>query len=91
MLAQVGAKTGAASRILGAHFFSPAHIMPLLEIVRTEKTGKQVSFELCRALSWGSVCVCVSVHALPGKFIELFAWIALSEHCWISTIHITSV
>ncbi len=38
----VGAKTGAAARIVGAHFFSPAHIMPLLEIVRTEHTSKQV-------------------------------------------------
>lgn len=27
---------------MGAHFFSPAHIMPLLEIVRTEHTSKQV-------------------------------------------------
>eukprot|EP00199_Chlamydomonas_sp_CCMP681_P001081 CAMPEP_0119102552 /NCGR_PEP_ID=MMETSP1180-20130426/1265_1 /TAXON_ID=3052 ORGANISM="Chlamydomonas cf sp, Strain CCMP681" /NCGR_SAMPLE_ID=MMETSP1180 /ASSEMBLY_ACC=CAM_ASM_000741 /LENGTH=722 /DNA_ID=CAMNT_0007086861 /DNA_START=27 /DNA_END=2195 /DNA_ORIENTATION=+ len=37
----VGAKTSAADRILGAHFFSPAHIMPLLEIVRTERTSAQ--------------------------------------------------
>eukprot|EP00195_Chlamydomonas_chlamydogama_P011374 CAMPEP_0202900968 /NCGR_PEP_ID=MMETSP1392-20130828/12462_1 /ASSEMBLY_ACC=CAM_ASM_000868 /TAXON_ID=225041 /ORGANISM="Chlamydomonas chlamydogama, Strain SAG 11-48b" /LENGTH=718 /DNA_ID=CAMNT_0049587441 /DNA_START=176 /DNA_END=2332 /DNA_ORIENTATION=+ len=38
----VGAKTGAAQRIVGAHFFSPAHVMPLLEIVRTEHTSQQV-------------------------------------------------
>lgn len=31
-----------ADRILGAHFFSPAHVMPLLEIVRTDQTSKQV-------------------------------------------------
>ena len=30
-------------RIVGAHFFSPAHIMPLLEIVRTDETSPQVS------------------------------------------------
>lgn len=29
-------------RIVGAHFFSPAHIMPLLEIVRTDRTSPQV-------------------------------------------------
>lgn len=38
----IGAKTRAADRIVGAHFFSPAHIMPLLEIVRTDKTSPQV-------------------------------------------------
>ncbi len=38
----VGKKTSAADRIVGAHFFSPAHIMPLLEIVRTTETSKQV-------------------------------------------------
>lgn len=32
----------AADRIVGAHFFSPAHVMPLLEIVRTDRTSKQV-------------------------------------------------
>ncbi|KAG2437676.1 hypothetical protein HYH02_011056 [Chlamydomonas schloesseri] len=41
----VGAKMagGAAARrrLLGAHFFSPAHVMPLLEIVRTKDTGAQ--------------------------------------------------
>ena len=38
----IGKKTRAADRIVGAHFFSPAHIMPLLEIVRTSETSKQV-------------------------------------------------
>ena len=40
----MGAKTRAQDRIIGAHFFSPAHIMPLLEIVRTKDTSKQVGF-----------------------------------------------
>lgn len=38
----IGAKTRAQNRILGAHFFSPAHVMPLLEIVRTPQTAPQV-------------------------------------------------
>ncbi|BDA49067.1 Peroxisomal fatty acid beta-oxidation multifunctional protein [Coccomyxa sp. Obi] len=47
----IGAKTRAADRIVGAHFFSPAHIMPLLEIVRTDKTSPQVVLD---TLEYGS-------------------------------------
>ncbi|XP_057467099.1 glyoxysomal fatty acid beta-oxidation multifunctional protein MFP-a-like [Actinidia eriantha] len=42
----IGEKTKSQDRIIGAHFFSPAHIMPLLEIVRTEKTSPQVIVDL---------------------------------------------
>lgn len=42
----IGQKTNSQDRIVGAHFFSPAHIMPLLEIVRTEKTSPQVIVDL---------------------------------------------
>ncbi|KAL2631673.1 hypothetical protein R1flu_016359 [Riccia fluitans] len=42
----VGAKTRCQERLAGTHFFSPAHIMPLLELVRTEKTSPQVQLDL---------------------------------------------
>ena len=39
----IGAKVPhAQERIIGAHFFSPAQVMPLLEIVRSSKTSPQV-------------------------------------------------
>lgn len=38
----IGARTHAAERIVGTHFFSPAHVMPLVEVVRSAKTSPQV-------------------------------------------------
>lgn len=37
----IGAKTKAQDRILGTHFFSPAHVMPLVELVRSKHTSPQ--------------------------------------------------
>eukprot|EP00249_Psilotum_nudum_P012582 c23866_g2_i1 orf=3-2165(-) len=45
-LDMVGAKISSQNRMAGAHFFSPAHVMPLLEIVRTQKTSPQVLVDL---------------------------------------------
>ncbi|CAN6985814.1 unnamed protein product [Brassica rapa subsp. trilocularis] len=42
----IGEKINSKDRIVGAHFFSPAHIMTLLEIVRTENTSAQVILDL---------------------------------------------
>lgn len=42
----IGEKTKSHDRIIGAHFFSPAHVMPLLEIVRTANTSAQVVVDL---------------------------------------------
>ncbi|XP_066362494.1 glyoxysomal fatty acid beta-oxidation multifunctional protein MFP-a-like [Miscanthus floridulus] len=42
----IGQKTASQDRIVGAHFFSPAHVMPLLEIVCTHHTSSQVIVDL---------------------------------------------
>ncbi|XP_022741326.1 peroxisomal fatty acid beta-oxidation multifunctional protein MFP2-like [Durio zibethinus] len=42
----IGERTKSQDRIVGAHFFSPAHVMPLLEIVRTKQTSPQIIVDL---------------------------------------------
>ncbi|XP_010259502.1 PREDICTED: glyoxysomal fatty acid beta-oxidation multifunctional protein MFP-a [Nelumbo nucifera] len=42
----IGERIKSQDRIVGAHFFSPAHVMPLLEIVCTQKTSPQVIVDL---------------------------------------------
>lgn len=39
---RIAAFTGRAQDVLGLHFFSPAHVMPLLEVVRGAKTAPEV-------------------------------------------------
>ncbi|XP_039127373.1 glyoxysomal fatty acid beta-oxidation multifunctional protein MFP-a-like isoform X1 [Dioscorea cayenensis subsp. rotundata] len=42
----IGEKINCSDRIIGAHFFSPAQIMPLLEIVHTPKTSPEIIADL---------------------------------------------
>lgn len=53
----IGERTSSMDRVVGTHFFSPAHVMPLLEIVRTEKTSPQVILDL--------MTVCKSIKKVP--------------------------
>jgi 3-hydroxyacyl-CoA dehydrogenase len=41
-IADIGAVTTRPQDVVGAHFFSPAHVMKLLEVVRTERTAPDV-------------------------------------------------
>jgi len=47
----IAQKMRSPERIIGAHFFSPAHVMPLLEIVRSDATPADITRDL---LNYGS-------------------------------------
>jgi enoyl-CoA hydratase/3-hydroxyacyl-CoA dehydrogenase len=42
----IGTKIKSQDRIVGTHFFNPAHIMELLEIVRTNQTSPQILLDI---------------------------------------------
>jgi 3-hydroxyacyl-CoA dehydrogenase len=57
---QIAAATGRPQRVIGHHFFSPAYVMRLLEIVRGKATGKDViatSMSLAKTLGKVGVLV----------------------------------
>ncbi len=62
---EIASATGRPESVIGLHFFSPANVMRLLEIVRGEKTSKPViatSMQLARKI--GKIAVLVGV--CPG-------------------------
>ncbi|QPC86899.1 3-hydroxyacyl-CoA dehydrogenase [Mesorhizobium sp. NBSH29] len=65
----IAAATGRARDLVGAHFFSPANVMRLLEIVRAEKTDPEViASMLALAKRIGKVAVVVGVcHGFVGN------------------------
>lgn len=70
---QIAAATGRPERVLGMHFFSPAHVMRLLEVVRGARSAPEViktALDLGRRL--GKVAVCVgNCHGFVGNRILL--------------------
>ncbi|MCP6313137.1 3-hydroxyacyl-CoA dehydrogenase NAD-binding domain-containing protein, partial [Klebsiella pneumoniae] len=70
---EIAAATKRPQDVIGLHFFSPAHIMRLLEVVRGSATAKDViatSMKLARRI--GKVPVLVGVcHGFVGNRIHL--------------------
>jgi 3-hydroxyacyl-CoA dehydrogenase len=66
---EIGSVTGRPENVLGMHFFSPANVMRLLEVVRGQKTAKPVIaavMQLARKI--GKVAVLVGVcHGFVGN------------------------
>lgn len=49
-IAEIGAKAKHKERILGTHFWNPPFLVPLVEVIRTEKTSEQAMDETIKLL-----------------------------------------
>ena len=68
----LGGKSRHPERFIGAHFFNPAHIMPLVEVVNTDFTSTQVSTWVQDTLrSWGKIVV--TAKDTPGFIVNRVA------------------
>jgi 3-hydroxyacyl-CoA dehydrogenase len=70
---EIGTATKRPQDVIGLHFFSPANVMPLLEIVRTTKTSAETiktSVELARPLKKTPVLVKVCYGFVGNRMME---------------------
>jgi 3-hydroxyacyl-CoA dehydrogenase len=73
---QIAAVTSRASDVVGLHFFSPANVMPLLEVVRTTKTSMTVVrtvMDLAKALRKTPVLAKVCYGFIGNRMMEGYA------------------
>ncbi|MFB6264414.1 MAG: 3-hydroxyacyl-CoA dehydrogenase NAD-binding domain-containing protein, partial [Bradymonadaceae bacterium] len=79
---EIAAEAERPQNILGMHFFSPVHKMPLLEIIRTDQTSDRA---LATALEVGHDLgkTCIVVDDGPGFFTSRVIGAYINEAGWI--------
>jgi 3-hydroxybutyryl-CoA dehydrogenase len=66
---EIAAATSTPDRVVGMHFFNPAPLMPLVEIVRAELTGDE-AFETAFAVAERMGKTAVRCHDTPGFVVN---------------------
>jgi len=72
---EIAAITSRPQDVIGLHFFSPAHVMRLLEVVRAERTSKQVlatAFAFAKAIGKVAVQARVCFGFIGNRMIEVY-------------------
>jgi 3-hydroxyacyl-CoA dehydrogenase len=75
-VAEIAAATGRPQDVIGLHFFSPANVMPLLEVVRTEltpPTAIRTAMDLARQLRKTPVLSKVCYGFIGNRMMEGYA------------------
>ncbi|HKJ72682.1 MAG TPA: 3-hydroxyacyl-CoA dehydrogenase NAD-binding domain-containing protein, partial [Alphaproteobacteria bacterium] len=70
---EIAAVTGRDEDVIGLHFFSPANVMPLLEVVRADKTGPDVirtAMDLAKPLRKTAVLAKVCFGFIGNRMME---------------------
>ena len=79
---EIASATKRPQNVLGLHFFSPANVMPLLEIVRAKKTGDDVlvtALDLAKKIRKVGVVARVCYGFIGNRMMDPYAREA--EHC----------
>lgn len=81
-LKKIAEKAKRPENVIGMHFFSPVHKMPLLEIIRTDHTSDEV---LATVLAFGRKLgkTCIVVEDGPGFFTSRVVGAYINEAAWI--------
>jgi len=72
----IGAATGRPGDVIGLHFFSPANVMPLLEVVRSDETSAHVirtAMDLAKKLRKTPVLARVCYGFIGNRMMEGYA------------------
>ena len=75
-IGMIAAATRRPGDVIGLHFFSPANVMPLLEIVRTDETAPDVirtAFDLAKSLKKTPVLARVCYGFIGNRMMEGYA------------------
>ena len=73
---EIAAATGRPQDVIGLHFFSPAHVMPLLEVVRADRTSMEaigVAMDVARRLRKTPVLARVCYGFIGNRMMEGYA------------------
>ena len=82
-ITEIAAATKRPEKVVGMHFFNPPPLMPLVEIIKGEKTSDetvQVTYELAKKFGKQPVVVKKDV---PGFIVNRILARFLNEACWI--------
>ena len=81
-IAEIAAKSKRPENVIGMHFFSPVHKMPLLEIIKTKKTSAAtIATTLKIGREMGKTCIVVNDG--PGFFTSRVVGAYINEAGWI--------